>query len=333
VEDRSVEPEFRNQATMMIGRLGKPGLAALPTLEKLLKEPPSDDGIPAVWSAKAIALLGPGARDATPILIEVLEDPATPIAAQLACLEALARIGGHHAKSIPAVVRTLKRASHRDLDAGDRALLMASIDAFSLLGSGASIAVPELMDLLDHPQELVRLKVVQALGAIGKPSSPAANSLAEMLIFDESDAVRKAAAFTLASMGPDAHQLLSQLARDEDVSVRKFSVEALGTISSRNEGLEQLLARALTDQAAEVRLMAAIALENDASKRTEVLQTFARLIMDRDRSVRLSAANHLSAMKPDDAEWEKLSAEIDKLLDRESRRLWERIERMRESRR
>lgn len=330
-EDRTVEPGFRNQVTMMLGRLGKPGLAALPTLQTLLKEPATKGGIPAVWSAKAIGLLGPGARDATPVLIEVLENPATPLEAQLACLEALARIGGHHAKAIPAVVRTLKRASERESEAGDRALLMAAVDAFYLLGPGASIAVPELMGLLDHPQELVRLKVVQALGSIGKASSPAANVLAEMLIFDESDAVRRAAAFTLASLGPEAHRLLSRFTRDEDPRVRTYTVEALGQLTPRTEELATLLVRSLDDEAADVRLAAAIALKNDESRRAAVLESFARLITAPHRSIKLSAANHLSAMQPNDSEWEKLSAELGTRLDRESRRLWDRIERMRNS--
>jgi len=264
-------------------------------------------------------------------LIEVLEDPATPTEARLACLEALARIGGHHAKAIPAVVRTLKRASSQEADAGDHALLMASIEAFVLLGSGASIAVPELMGLLDHPDELVRLKVVQALGAIGQPSSPAANSLAEMLIFDESDAVRKAAAVTLASIGPEAHRLLLHLAQDKDVRVRTYSMGALGTIRPRNEALENLFVRGLRDESADIRLAAAVALQNEDSHRNQVLQTFAHLITERNRSIRLSAANYLSSMQPTDAEWEKLTAEIRNLLDGESRRLWERITRTRDA--
>lgn len=328
-EDRDVNPEMRSRATVMLGRLGKPGLAAMPTFEKLLKEPPSEKGIPAVWSAKAIALLGPSGRDAAPLLIDVLEDPATLLEAQLACLEALSLIGGHHPKAVPAVVRTLKRAAGRQATADDRVLLMGAVDAVYLIGPGASIAVPELMELLDHTNELVRLKVVQALGAIGTPASPAANSLAEMMIFDESEAISREAAISLVAIGPEAHQLLFHLAQDEEVSVRTCSIEALGTVSPRSAELERILAQALRDDAAAVRLAAAIALTDDASRREEVLQVFSRLITEADRSIRLSAANHLSAMRPDDAEWERLQAEIEESLDRESLRLWQRIERMR----
>jgi hypothetical protein len=80
-------------------------------------------------------------------------------------------------------------------------------------------------------------------------------------------------------------------------------------------------------------LVAAIALKNDASHRAEVLQTFARLVTDHNRSIRLSAANHLSLMQPDDTEWKSLSAEFESRLDRDSRRLWKRIERMRDGER
>ena len=328
-EDRLVEAEFRNQVTMMLGRLGKPGLAALPTLEKLLQEPPADGAVPAVWSAKAIALLGPPAKDSVPVLIEVLEAPGTPVEAQMACLEALARIGGHHPGAIPAVVRTLKRAAGNEEQPADRTLLMAAIDAFVLIGPGASIAVPELTRLLDQPQELIRLKVVESLGAIGASASPAANTLAEMLIFDDSDAVRNAAAVTLAAIGPEGRELLLHLAADEEAGVRQRAVEALSSVSPRDAELEKVLEQALSDEAAEVRLAAAVGLKSESKRRDEVLRVLTRLIAEPNRSVKLSAANQLSSMQPDDDEWNRLRTEVEDQLDGESIRLWERIERMR----
>lgn len=332
-EDRTVEPALRRQAVTKLGRLGKPGLKALPTLQKLLREPADDHAIPAVWSAKAIGFLGPAASAAVPRMIEVLEDPATPIEAQLACLEALARMGGHHPQAIPAVVRTLNRSIEGESESSDRQLLMGAVESIAIVGPGASFAVPRLLSLLNHPHELVRLKVVQALRAIGTPASPAAAPLAEMLVFDDSDGVRREAAFALAAIGPEGHTLLLNLTRDEEISVRTYSTEGIGAISPRTQEVETRLRETLRDDAASVELAAAVALQQAPSDRAEVLQVFARLIADRDRSIRLRAANQLTAMQPDDVEWERLRLEVHDRLEGESLRLWERIESMRDDRR
>jgi len=321
--DTNVSPVDRRQATMMIGRLGSPGLKALPTLRTLLKEEPVDQYAPAAWAAKAIALLGPAAKEATPDLIVRLESSTALLESRLACLEALARIGGVHVDVIPALLKQLKSPSpqlgpHQQLE-----IQMGAIDAIFLVGPDAAIAVPRLMDLLDHPHDLIRTKVVQALGAIGLSASPAASAVAEKLVFDDAEEVRRESALALAQFGRDGEQLLRGLTEDEEPIVREFSVSALGKITPQSAEILSVLTGSLDDEVDRVRLVAAKALLSSPQQRDRVISTLTDLLINADQKTRRSAADLCIEMKLNEKEWSLLEVTINSTMDDEYLiRLW-----------
>jgi HEAT repeat protein len=327
--DKSADPIDRRRATIMIGRLGEPGLEGLPTLRILLKEEAREGHAPAAWAAKAISLLGPSAKEATPDLIARLNSSSAHLESRLACLEALARIGGVHADVIPAILEQLKSLPskldvHQQLE-----IRRAVIDALALIGPDASIAVPVLMEYLNDSNDLIRVKVVIALGAIGPSASPASTALAEKLVFDDAEEVRREAALALARLGADGERLLGGLTRDEEPLVREFSVIALGQSSSLSEESVSALTNSLDDEMDRVRLVASKALAKRPQQRGRVVSVLMDLLIRSERKTRREAADLWISMKPDTEEWSGLERTMGSVMDEYSQRLWNSMQRSR----
>ncbi|MDG2389158.1 MAG: HEAT repeat domain-containing protein [Planctomycetaceae bacterium] len=329
VADRTVDLIIRRRAIIMIGRLGQPGLESLSTLKTLLKEDARKGHPPAAWAAKAIALLGPAAKEATPELITRLNAPSAHLESRLACLEALARIGGVHADVIPAILEQLKFPSskldvHQQLE-----IRRGAIDALALIGPDASIAVPVLMDYLYDSNDLLRAKVVIALGAIGPSASPASSAVAEKLLFDDAEEVRREAALALAKLGTDGERLLTGLTRDEEPLVREFCLIALGQNSSLSEEAVTGLTSSLDDENDRVRLVAAKALAKHSQQRAQVVSTLIDLLIGSERKTRREAADLWVVIKPDAEEWSRLERMMKSTMDEYSRRIWNSMQRSR----
>lgn len=98
-------------------------------------------------------------------------------------------------------------------------------------------AVPFLRRALRHEEIRIRLQAVRSLYSFGwryagVPDKEAADDLAAALQ-DRSPAIRRCAAYTLATMGPEAEQAVPSLIeclKDKDEDVRNAACEALGMI-------------------------------------------------------------------------------------------------------
>lgn len=179
-----------SEATNAVSQIGS---NAIPTLLRLLqvKDPPwkrkvfalldkqkllKIDHAPAqVWNNRAMSafkLLGNGAKDAVPALIEMYQRNL-PAHSQDLALFCLSAIGPAASNAIPALLEGIT-----DSDAGRRD---ASIFVVGQIHSVPKLAVPVLRDSLKDANPIVISKAIDALGSYGADAKPAVPALIQLL--------------------------------------------------------------------------------------------------------------------------------------------------------
>lgn len=203
----------------------------------------------------ALALLGPDARVAIAALVALAPHPS--VAIRVAVADALGRISGRPADSVPVLVRLLMDPSEevrRSAASGlgrfgasareavpalaqatrDRSLpaAVAAITALGRIGRTADAALPELTAGLVHPQSVLRAASATALGRMAADSPEAVAALA-LALKDDDGYVRRQSILALKACGlraaPAVPALIAAL-RDPLESVHIEAVEALGII-------------------------------------------------------------------------------------------------------
>src|SRR5262249_28579191 len=127
---------------------------AVPTLIQRLKE---SKGYARAGIAKALAAIGPDAKDAVPALVAVFKEQ--DLEAQYEVTEAIGRIG-------KAAVAELKQ----NLNDPDLTIQRCMKDSLGSIGADASDAISDLIDLIKNPDCLNRFTAAWALAKIGKPA-------------------------------------------------------------------------------------------------------------------------------------------------------------------
>lgn len=294
IRDHDVPAPTRTTAAILLGRMGKTAASAVPVFRELLtsnrrSNHPFDIEV-MHWSIRALALLGPVAKDATPELVAILEDPTRPFVLRAGCLEALARIGDAEAKAIHALIRMLSRRFHRNVPRDEAHMLRGfSIDAIALVGPPAAAAIRDLIRLSRSEQEDLRRKAATALGAMGPEARDSLIPLAELLTQDDSPAVREAAANALANIGPLAVPLLRKLIEDDDAEVRRHAARGLGQIGKPAAPAIDELDFALDDDDGWVRIYAAESLWKITRKPDRVVPAYVEELKNPNRQIRIKA--------------------------------------------
>ena len=139
----------------------------------------------------------------------------------------------------------------------------------------------------------VRREAVQALVKIGRKNNGSILPKLIDYLDDNSTLIRWGAAFTIGSLGKyakgDVDSIISHIESEEESSVRKKLVWALGKIGVRNDTVLDTLTRASQDQKSEVRYKAAQALGRIAGEKAiDILLTI--LLNDETVIVRAAAA-------------------------------------------
>jgi HEAT repeat protein len=160
------------------------------------------------------------------------------------------------------------------------------------------------MEFLDHDDELLRAKAVGALGAIGPSALPAASVVAERLVFDEVDDVRRRAAGALGRFGPEVNEILIVLSKDEEPEVRRLALFAMSEQTKLESKLQPVISEGLQDPHDTVRLEAAKTAVHHQMMRSESLRTSVHLLFSRNRSVSVDAAKLLEQLDASQAELE-----------------------------
>jgi HEAT repeat protein len=165
--------------------------------------------------------LGHAASPAGPALIDSLADPDRFV--RWAAARILGKISpAHAATAVPALALVLNDI---DLD-----LSLAAATALERYGKAAKTAVPDLIRTLKSTDAVLRVAVIQALGAVGGPEAHAAIGELKNLVADPDARVRQAAAEVLGKFGPasaEAVKALNKALQDANPDVQKAAGEAL----------------------------------------------------------------------------------------------------------
>lgn len=294
----------RRQAALTMGRMQELAAEAVPLLTSNLAMGKDEDEQTLLWSIKALSLFGPVARDAAPALIGILQDEGRSAAQRQSALYALAQIGTSHPRVVPVLISVLQSDGGRSSGAGqeDRdavVLRELAAESLALIGPPAAVAVPALLRAAEDPHDGIRRKATTALGAMGADAEIAVPALMRVMVLDESEAVRDAAAVSLASVGRAAVPGLSHLLEDMETDIRLRAARALGQIGAMAKpAVPQLKART-SDESEFVRLAAWEAIRLIEGRGEDVAPGLAELLTSGERQVRIGAARLLIEMGPE----------------------------------
>ena len=136
-------------------------------------------------------------------------------------VDLLVKIGGD---AVISIIHLLKEIGY----AADTRVTISSIQILSRIGQDASPAVPILIELVQHPDWLVRAEAIEALGEIGEAATDVVSMLVKLLQ-DPNGSVRGNATLTLGQIhAVSAISNLKHLLTDESPYVRTNAVLALG---------------------------------------------------------------------------------------------------------
>ncbi|HYF51951.1 MAG TPA: HEAT repeat domain-containing protein [Planctomycetota bacterium] len=193
----------------------------------------------------------------------------------------------------------------REGDSGNVARLIAALkntdaqersraaDQLEALGSGASEAVPALIETLADKYEPAALNAAYALASIGKDAI--APSIDALRSSDKRVSLR--AAYALAAMDSAVvPALLPVLANDPEPRLRAYAAYALGEIPSTDPKLIAALGRALRDVDPFVRHCAIEALGHKGAAAKAALDGILETLSDGDPEVRFNAVLTLCRM-------------------------------------
>lgn len=316
VDDWNVRREAMNRLTRMVHAGGlRPAFVVTPLLQLLLT---SESVSTRTAVARTLAGLGPGAQEATPLLIQVVDgrDPAEDQRSlRRSAAEALVQVD-EHADSVPALMRALEdrnpaaapalwqldpSAAQRALDQAARTGDVWTCAALVPVGSRGSPRV--VAEALGLPG--CRLHAVHWLG---ESEDPAARKPLERALSDPDASVRKEAVAGLrelmrledAGRAREARRALPALAAvlgDSDEEVRAAAVTALASIGPVPGLVVPPLAGLLEDPDAEVRRKAAEAIGAAGLAGRSAGPALVRAAVDPDRDVRDAVAKALRDVK------------------------------------
>ena len=236
--DRSAPAPLRKLAVLSLGRIDSAADESIAVFDQLLSETTrtGDAESPRSWAIKGIALLGPPARELTPEVVDILKADETAPIDRLLALEALARIGPTHPRTLPAIVAVLDDRTAADAAGDDmltdeelhRRMRAGAAEVLVLFGASATPAIPSLLRAARDDDEPLRRAAVASLGATGSPLVQ--DPLLDLLLFDESPAVQDTAAAALAQLGADSVDIFVELLADQDSDTHIRAVDGLRRI-------------------------------------------------------------------------------------------------------
>ncbi len=243
-DDPMLNPRVRG--VEMLGAVGVPAKAAIPTLMKVLTD--SDNSI----RQASIAALAQMAPDSVPVLAAALKDARPEV--RYAVIDSLSQAGGHAHRAMPALIDAWKE--------GDKGLRLRVGDLLVRFEGGAAPAAPALIASLSEQDRDIRLKACEVLARCGGNRAPGIPVLIQMVAKDQDKDIRARAAWVLGTMGQQAKEavpVLTEAVKDKERDVRLLSLEALGTVSDPKEpkAISEVAKALLDDPDKAVRIRAA----------------------------------------------------------------------------
>jgi HEAT repeat protein len=240
------EVPVRQMAAAVLGKIGAPAAAAVRPLCRCLTA--SEDDLRAIASF-ALARIGPASVPALRLMLqfsdprtvtavvgtlsqigpgaaESLADleaiaPGAPLAVQMACAAAVARISGEASRGLPLLLRALDHA--------DPSVRKQSLERTTELGAAAHPAIPRILQCAADPAPEVRAAGALTLGRIRAPASEVVPPMVRLLE-DAAPEVRMNAMIVLASYGNAASPALPALRKWTGHADEKVSAAASAAI-------------------------------------------------------------------------------------------------------
>lgn len=259
--------------------LGAIGQAALPAVLAVASNPEDARRIDAI---RAVAEIGPPAKAAVPLLIQLIRSPSSDHAVQRVALHALGEMGPAAAPAIPDLTSIVVGMD------SDEAQIDAAAYALGRLGP---LAQPALPALVKHMEEgFCPTSVVEAVLRMGPPGCEAIRSLSANGDFMQRKQFAEALTMVDAVAAGNAFPLMQDVLADADVELRKVAVDAIAASCSPETGMRALAER-IDDPDPTIRASVIRALVDIVARHhlTPPAAVVARALRDDDASVREEA--------------------------------------------
>ena len=222
---QSPEAALAARAAHVLGRIGPPAQAAIPSLVRRLEGDPTREAT----YVEALANIGPAA--APPLLSKLGQ--VNPSA--LSNHWSFSSLKAMETRAVPALAAALS-------DANDQVRLAALL-LLADLGPQARSASSRVVGLVEDPEPLVRAQAIHTALALDASLQPVRRQLIDLLN-DPNPPVRAATALAMPSLGDEAKEAvpaLLVLADDPDPNLAAIAVQALGAVPADNK--EQIARR------------------------------------------------------------------------------------------
>jgi HEAT repeat protein len=212
---KSAQPQARHGAAVVLGSMGAPAKAAVPSLIETSYDP---DALVRERSIGALGLIGIPAQVVVPRLIEALDDPDPYVRYRAAAVFAFsmpsqvcqgaADVFRRHLQDQSMVANLMRIALAQAEDPNQRSKLAAyrhevahaagsdirsyALRQLAILGPSAGAALPEITESLGDKYALNRYLAAEALGSVGAAAWPSAAALRNSL--QDSDPLVRASA-------------------------------------------------------------------------------------------------------------------------------------------
>lgn len=277
----------RRNAALTLGRIGEPAREATPHLVSLLHADEADPQATRLWALRALALLGRTAETSVVPVARIVADDQAPLLERTCAMETLARCGPAQPLTVAtlvAVLRSDRVAPQRD---NRNELRLAAAESLGLLGPAAAAAIPELIRAAQADWPLLRRAAAATLGSIGATAEIALPTLVDLILLDEANEVREAAADALSRIGRPAEATLARLLADPEAEVRLLAIRGWQSSDAiRSVGPLRPL---LNDDVSLVRVAAASAILMRDADETTALTLLVRELASDDRETRIAA--------------------------------------------
>ncbi|KKN23623.1 hypothetical protein LCGC14_0903050 [marine sediment metagenome] len=209
------EESIRKEAAIALGKIGNPTLESISSLIKAL-----DDESEIVRTEVAIALgeIGSDAYEAIPFLMKSLKDLSWTV--RTASAQSISLIGKESTKAIPSLISALEDPDWR--------VRYRVANALKEIGD---VAVPGILEVLDHSNKIVRKEAIDTLGEM-KIADPKIINAISKLLTDKAEMVRGKTADTLRNIGKAAVPNLLRGLEEANNKMKVIIISALGGIGS-----------------------------------------------------------------------------------------------------
>jgi len=174
---------------------------------------------------------------------------------------------------------------------------VGAVGAFRCLGSSASLAIPDLTQILHDPRAVEsRERAASVLGFLGKDALP---SLVTVLTNEHTRWLRIYALQGIAFMGTNAHSTIPVLLkhlRDDDEAVALNLAAILTRLEPEPDEVIPALVETLQDSRSSVRSLAAFYLGRFGASARSAAPSLIHLLNDADPNMRALATNALRAI-------------------------------------